>query len=199
MISWILGTDRFGNLVRFADNSGSLIIFPACSSLTGVSFALLCWITLSHASRHKPSAHDLIWCGLARASVIVVNIARISIMGLSERGYQAAHSPLGNVIANTVTLILLSGLACLVFDVNYSPAFKWFIALLLPVTIVWKLTAIPHASSYELKDKLVEFLINHQFDVVVLEEWIDYMPRCRSSRSCCRPRRVLADLTSPQM
>ena len=72
------------------------------------------------------------------------------------------------------------------FDVNYSPAFKWFIALLLPLTIVWKLTATPHASSYELKDKLVEFLINHQFDVVVLEEWIDYMPIISASTETCR-------------
>jgi exosortase/archaeosortase family protein len=113
MISWILGTDRFGNLVRFADDSGSLIILPGCSSFAGLSFALLCWITFSQAARHKPSAHDLIWCGLACASVIVVNIARISIMGLSERGYQAAHSPLGNAIANTVTLMLIVGFSLL--------------------------------------------------------------------------------------
>jgi hypothetical protein len=73
-----------------------------------------------------------------------------------------------------------------VFDVNYSPAFKWFIALLLPITIVWKLTAAPYASSYELKDKLVEFLVHHQFDVVVLEEQYDYMPVISASAGRCR-------------
>jgi hypothetical protein len=74
-----------------------------------------------------------------------------------------------------------------VFGVNYSIAFKLFIALLLPLTIVWKLTATPHASSSdELKDKLVEFLINHQFHVAVLEEWIDYMPIISASNGTCR-------------
>ena len=113
MISWILGTDRVGNMVRFADNSGSLVIFPGCSSFSGVSLAMLCWVTLSQAARHKMSAHDLVWCGLACASVIVVNIARISIMGLSERDYQAAHSLLGDAIANAVTLILIVGFSVL--------------------------------------------------------------------------------------
>ena len=27
MISWLLGTNRIGNMVRFADNSGYLVIF----------------------------------------------------------------------------------------------------------------------------------------------------------------------------
>ena len=72
------------------------------------------------------------------------------------------------------------------FGVNYSPAFKWFIALLLPLTIVWKLTATPYTSSLELKDKLVEFLVHHKFEVVVLEEWIDSMPVISASTGRCR-------------
>ena len=71
------------------------------------------------------------------------------------------------------------------FVVNYSPAFKWFIALLLPLTIVWKLTAAPDAV-LELKDKLVEFLVNHQFDVVVLEKLMDTMPVIRATTGTCR-------------
>ena len=73
---------------------------------------------------------------------------------------------------------------------NYSPAFKWFIAVLLPLTIVWKLIAAPHASSNELKDKLVEFLVHHQFNVVVLEEWSDNMPIISASTGRCPMRLV---------
>ena len=71
------------------------------------------------------------------------------------------------------------------FVVNYSPAFKWLLALLLPLTLVWKLTAAPDAS-LELKDKLVDFLGNHRFDVVVLEEWMDTMPVIRATTGTCR-------------
>jgi hypothetical protein len=71
-----------------------------------------------------------------------------------------------------------------VFGVNYSPAFKWLIALLLPLTLVWKVTAAPDAS-LELKDNLVEFLVHHQFEVVVLEESMDTMPVIRATTGTC--------------
>lgn len=71
------------------------------------------------------------------------------------------------------------------FVVNYSPAFKWFIVLLLPLTLVWKLTAAPDAS-LELKDQLVDFLVNHRFDVAVLEESMDTMPVIRATTGTCR-------------
>jgi hypothetical protein len=73
-----------------------------------------------------------------------------------------------------------------VFVVSYSPAFKWFIAALLPLTLAWKLMAAPDPSS-ELKDKLVEFLVHHQFDVVVLDERNDTMPLViRAFTGTCR-------------
>jgi exosortase/archaeosortase family protein len=113
MISWLLGADRVGNMVRFADDSGYLVIFPACSSLAGVSLAMLCWVTISQATRHKWSAHDLVWCGLACASVIIVNITRMSIMALSDQDYQALHSQWGDTFVNVITLILIVGFSCL--------------------------------------------------------------------------------------
>lgn len=113
MISWLLGTDRVGNMVRFADNSGYLVIFPGCSSLAGVSLAMLCWVTIGEVTQHRRSAHDLVWCGLACASVVVVNITRMSIMGLSDRHYHAVHSSSGDTFANVITLILIVGFSCL--------------------------------------------------------------------------------------
>jgi exosortase/archaeosortase family protein len=113
MISWLLGTERIGNMVRFADNSGYLVIFPACSSLAGMSLAMLCWVTISQTTRHRRSAYDVIWCGLACASVIIVNITRISIMGLSDRDYQAVHGPWGNTFINVLMLILIVGFCLL--------------------------------------------------------------------------------------
>lgn len=74
------------------------------------------------------------------------------------------------------------------FDVNYSPAFKWFIALSLPLTIVWKLNAAPEAAlelrDREVQGKLVEFLNYHQFDVVV-EKLLD-APVIRAAIGTCQ-------------
>jgi hypothetical protein len=41
LVSLIVGTERLGNTVGFADSSGYLIILPRCSSLAAVSLAVL--------------------------------------------------------------------------------------------------------------------------------------------------------------
>lgn len=71
------------------------------------------------------------------------------------------------------------------FGVKYSLAFKWLVALLLPLTLVLKLAVAPDDSE-ELKDKLMEFLVHHQFDVIALEEQVDTMPVIRATSGICR-------------
>jgi hypothetical protein len=77
--------------------------------------------------------------------------------------------------------------------VSYSPALKWFIALLLPLTLAWKST-VGLESSSDLKNEIVEFLIQHQFKVLVTEELVEDMPTVRATREACR---MLILKTSP--
>src|SRR6266436_5856668 len=70
LVGWMLGTHRSGTIVEFADHSGTLAIFPSCSSLANVSLALLCWVTISAYVRHEWRLHewrlqDIFWCLLA--------------------------------------------------------------------------------------------------------------------------------------
>ena len=113
LVGWILGTNRTGTIVEFADRSGQLVILPSCSSLANVSFAFLCWITLSKLVRHKKSGYDFMWCLLACISVIAVNVTRISIEGLSQWHYSTFHSPWGDLLFNTIILSLIVGFCCL--------------------------------------------------------------------------------------
>src|SRR6266851_4454598 len=59
LVGWMLGTHRSGNMVEFADHSGTLVVFPSCSSLANVSLALLCWVTISASVRHEWRAQDI--------------------------------------------------------------------------------------------------------------------------------------------
>ena len=111
LISWLLGTRNTGNVIPFADHSGSLVISPYCSSLANVSLAFLAWVTLSRWRPRRPSPRDFYWCLLAAAAVIAVNVTRIALMGLSERHYQTIHSQGGDLIANLLTLGLMVGFA----------------------------------------------------------------------------------------
>jgi hypothetical protein len=113
LVAWLLGTERVGNTVGFADSSGFMVVLPACSSLANMSLAFLCWVGVTQWAKHRWSAMDLLWSSLACASVIAVNVTRISLMGLSHSHYEAIHSPLGDLVSNSVMLALMVGFSVL--------------------------------------------------------------------------------------
>jgi exosortase/archaeosortase family protein len=112
-VAWLLGTAQDGNIVRFADGSGNMVILPACSSLANLSLAFLCWVAVSQWVDHRPSRQDYVWCFLACASVVAINVARISLMGLSHWHYLTFHYGWGATAANAVTLLFTVGFTVL--------------------------------------------------------------------------------------
>jgi hypothetical protein len=113
LVGWMLGTHRSGNMVEFADHSGTLVVFPSCSSLANVSLALLCWVTISASVRHEWRAQDIFWCLLACSSVVAVNVIRISLMGLSSAHYHMLHTPLAEIVLNIIILVLIVAISIL--------------------------------------------------------------------------------------
>jgi hypothetical protein len=113
LVGWILGTNRTGHMVGFADNSGTLAILPGCSSLANVSLAMLCWVTINQLARHRWSPVDILWCVFACVSVIAVNVTRVSLMGLSDSHYAAIHSAWGEAVVNVIILGLTIGISLL--------------------------------------------------------------------------------------
>lgn len=109
LVGWLLGADRTGNMVRFVNGGGYLVIFPQCSSLANMSLAFLCWVTVSELSGHRRAPGDLWWCLLACGSVLAVNVGRLSLMGISVPYYEAIHSQIGGSVADALTLVLMLG------------------------------------------------------------------------------------------
>jgi hypothetical protein len=107
LVGTLLETNRSGNIVDFADGSGKMIVLPACSSLHNVSLAFLGWATLTQWVEHKASWPDVVWCLLACASVVAVNVVRITIMGISQWHYQTFHYGWGATAANAITLAFI--------------------------------------------------------------------------------------------
>ena len=112
LVSWLLGTHRTENLVEFSDKSGQLVIFSQCSSLANVSLAFLCWVTFSQLVSHK-SRYDFLWCLLACAAVVAVNVTRMTILGMSEWHYATFHNEWGDAGANIVILCLIVSICTL--------------------------------------------------------------------------------------
>ena len=109
LVAWILGTEHVGSMFRFADQSGYVVVLPACSSFANLSLAFLCWISITQWVKHSWSATDILWSLLACASVIAVNVTRISLMGLSPWHHHLIHNEWGNMITNFIILGLMVG------------------------------------------------------------------------------------------
>jgi hypothetical protein len=114
LVGWVMGTDRVGNMVRFAHGPGILAIYPACSSLANMSLAFLCWVTISQCAGHRWAPRDILWCSLIVTSVVAVNVTRLSIMGLSEWHYQTIHNnQWGEIFVNVMVSGLVVGISVL--------------------------------------------------------------------------------------
>jgi hypothetical protein len=111
LVAWLLGTDRIGNMVRFADDSGYMVVLAPCSSLANMSMAFLTFVSITQWAKHRWSAWDILWSGLACASVIAVNVTRITLMGVSHSHYEAIHSQWGDLVTSTVMLGLMIGIS----------------------------------------------------------------------------------------
>jgi exosortase/archaeosortase family protein len=109
MAAWLLGTERTGNTVRFADNSGYMVITPACASFGNMTFAFLCWVVVSQWVNHRWRPIDLLWLFLACASVVAINVTRIALTGQSQENFQFIHNQYGEMILGTVILCLIIG------------------------------------------------------------------------------------------
>ena len=113
LVASILGTDRIGNMVGMADGSGYMIVLPGCSSLANMSLAFLCWISITQWAKHRWSPIDIFWSLLVCASVLAVNVTRISLMGLNHGYYVAIHSESGDLVVNSIMLGLMVGFSVL--------------------------------------------------------------------------------------
>jgi len=110
LVSLIVGTERVGNTIEFADNSGYLFILPGCSSLANVSLAVLGWALFTQALTRRPSLKDVWWCLAACAAVIVINVTRIALMGLHPEHFELLHGAVGASVASFLGLAVIVGI-----------------------------------------------------------------------------------------
>jgi hypothetical protein len=109
MAAWLLGTEQTGNLVRFADNSGYMVITPACASWANITYAFLCWVAVTQWANHRWRSIDLLWSSLAVVSVVAGNVTRLALTGISYGHYEAIHNKWGETVESTIFLSFIVG------------------------------------------------------------------------------------------
>jgi hypothetical protein len=111
LVSSLIGTDRIGTVFLGAVGADGLptrfAIYPGCSSLHGMSIAILAWITITNTLGSAWSAKHFVWGALAAISVLAVNVSRLSLIGLFPSHYSTIHGWPGNEIDSLLSLALV--------------------------------------------------------------------------------------------
>lgn len=104
LVSSITHTERISNLVAIPGGTGYLEIAAPCSSMANVSLAILCWVLFSQTNNVRWSPRNILWCLAACASVMSINIIRISLIGYFPWHYELLHGPIGNTTASWLSI-----------------------------------------------------------------------------------------------
>ncbi len=107
----ILGTARSGNLVGFADGSGVFQIYPACSSVVGISLSMVLWMTAIKGLGRRWTLQDGLWCILGASLVAATNVARLALIGWFPARFELIHGSVGNHVAGWLAIVVMAG-AC---------------------------------------------------------------------------------------
>jgi exosortase/archaeosortase family protein len=117
LVSTLIGTDRFGNVFSGAIGVDGLPthfeIYPGCSSLHGMSIAVLAWITISNTLGGAWSVRYFVYGLLAAVAVLAVNVSRLSLIGLFPAHFSTIHGPPGDQIASWLSLALVVAISLL--------------------------------------------------------------------------------------
>jgi exosortase/archaeosortase family protein len=116
LVGWLIGSHHIGNIVSFKQGSGFVQIAPACSSITNIALAFLCWVGVMQLANRRWSPEDLLWGFLVCSSAVAINVMRIALVAQSREYYALFHDQywdLTSAIANMLTMVAAVGFSVL--------------------------------------------------------------------------------------
>jgi exosortase/archaeosortase family protein len=108
LVGLFVGSTPQGNLVPFADDSGALWIAPGCSSFTNISLAILAIVVVVNITSGKWSLAKIGLAIAACASVVLINIIRISLIGYFPDRFDLIHGEVGSGIAGVLSTLVIA-------------------------------------------------------------------------------------------
>ena len=107
-VAHVVGAAQRGNLIW--SDGFRLIVGAGCSSIHGLSLALLFWATVNQYYRVRFGWTPLFVCLAALAATVAVNVARMAAMLRWPAHFQEIHVGWGYYAANWATLILVAAI-----------------------------------------------------------------------------------------
>ena len=105
-VSLLSGMPSAGNAVYFADGT-RFVIAPGCSSLHGISLALILWTTTIEYFAIRPDVRAWLTLALAIGGAILVNALRLSVIAWNPRDFAYWHVGTGGTLFGWLALAVM--------------------------------------------------------------------------------------------
>lgn len=112
LVAALTMAETAGNTVVMADGA-ALKIARACSSLSNISLALLCWALFVHIHDRRYGPYRFQWAAVVAAPVVAINVVRMAAIAWRPEHYDLIHGDMGNAVFGAATLAAIVGV-CLV-------------------------------------------------------------------------------------
>ncbi|HEV7660428.1 MAG TPA: hypothetical protein VGO55_11335 [Allosphingosinicella sp.] len=103
-VAGTLGAEHQGNMIWSANGANRIIVAPGCSSMQGMSLAIVFWATVNQLFRVPFGWKALCFCLAALAATIAINVLRIGAMLHWPEHQAAIHHGWGMHIAMWTSL-----------------------------------------------------------------------------------------------
>jgi exosortase/archaeosortase family protein len=110
LVASLFGMGRVSNFISFADGSGQFAVAPGCSSLQGMSIAIVMWALVNQWFDVPFSRSALIALLAALTVTIAINVLRIGAIGLFPTHFDEIHTGIGWHLFSWLTLISVAGI-----------------------------------------------------------------------------------------
>lgn len=103
----VAGTGGAGNVVQFAGNAGAYFVAPGCSSLQGVSLAIVLWTAAVQYFEVPITGRAVTTLAAAMIGAIAANVGRLAAIATWPAHFDWLHSGAGAMLFGWLALILV--------------------------------------------------------------------------------------------
>ncbi|HVQ07090.1 MAG TPA: hypothetical protein VMS43_01510 [Allosphingosinicella sp.] len=103
-VAGTLGVEHQGNMIWSADGANRIIVAPGCSSMQGMSLAIVFWATVNQLFRVGFGWKALSYCLAALAATVAINVLRMGAMLRWPEHQAEIHHGWGMHVAMWTTL-----------------------------------------------------------------------------------------------
>jgi exosortase/archaeosortase family protein len=103
------GTSGHGNMMAFAGTGRSFMVAPGCSTLHGISLALVLWTAITQYCRLPVGSRALASLGAAIVAAVMVNTGRLAMLARHPASFDYWHIGGGAALFGWIGLVAIAG------------------------------------------------------------------------------------------